>query len=172
MGHRESEHSAGRNYDVTQLLPRTAGAERSAGPRREEGFGNLVSALRREGATVVQVAEHVRTSTVVGLVRQTRNDVHVKVSEPFRLGEQHHVGLLAASDGLQRDRSLPQEITECDRLIGGQLIQRMNMPERRQDEPTLEARVEVMCHAPAGLPDEPLSERGVRTGLLAGVARA
>jgi hypothetical protein len=68
---------------------------------------------------------------------------------------------VAAGDGLERDRGPSQEISECDHLVGGQLVEGTNVPERRQDEPTLEAQVEIVGHAPAGLPDEALPKGSV-----------
>ena len=44
------------------------------------------------------------------------------------------------------------------------------MAKRHQDEPTGETRVEVMGDAPTTVTDEPLTERCVRTGLLACIA--
>lgn len=46
------------------------------------------------------------------------------------------------------------------------------MSERCQDQPTAEARVEVVCQAPAGLRNETLPQGGARSGLLEGVALA
>src|SRR5918995_4598709 len=50
-------------------------ARGSVRPRRDEGAGHLVSSLRRERMPILQVAEDIRASPVVGLVRHARNDV-------------------------------------------------------------------------------------------------
>src|SRR3546814_10095640 len=64
------------------------------------------------------------------------------MGEPLRLGEEHDVGLLAPGHGLQGDRCLPQQVSERQRLLCGQLVQRPDVSERSQDQPALEARVE------------------------------
>src|SRR3546814_18566431 len=72
--------------------------------------------------------------------------------------------------GLQGDRGLPQQVSERQRLRCGQLVQRPDVSERSQDQPALEARVEVVGHSPPVRSDEPLPKWCFRTSLLAGIA--
>ena len=116
---------------------------------------------------VSEVAEDVWTAPVAGVVRHAGHHVHVKVSESFGLREQHHVGLLTSGDRSERHRCPPEQVAERRCLLGGELIKGVDMAKRHQDEPTGETRVEVMGDAPTTVTDEPLTERCVRTGLLA-----
>ena len=116
---------------------------------------------------VLEIPEDVWTAPVGGLVRHAGHHVNVKVSESFGLREQHHVGLLTSGDRAERHRCLPEQVAERRCLLGGELIKGVDMAKRHQDEPTGETRVEVMGDAPTTVTDEPLTERCVRTGLLA-----
>src|SRR3546814_4956072 len=67
------------------------------------------------------------------LFRSPWDQVHVEVGEPLRLGEEHDVGLLAPGHGLQGDRCLPQQVSERQRLLCGQLVQRPDVSERSEE---------------------------------------
>lgn len=82
------------------------------------------------------------------------------------------VGLLAPGDCLQCSRCLPKQFSQDERLVCSQLVECVDVSVGRQDQPTFEARVEVVRNAPATSPNETLTERCTRTRLFAGVAIA
>jgi hypothetical protein len=86
--------------------------------------------------------------------------------EPFSLGEQPHRGRLTAGDRSERHRCLTKEPAEFDCFLFGQLIERVDVPVRRSDQPALRARVEVLTDAPSTSSNDALAHRYVDGGLL------
>ena len=141
----------------------------SGWPGRQQSSGHVVATLGCQRVPVAQVAEDRRAFPVIGLIVHARHDMNVEMRKAFGLSEQHDVGLLAAGDRLERDRCLPEKTAEFDSFLRSQLIERLDVPQRSNDESALQTRVEVVRDAPATSPNETLAERRVEGGLFTGV---
>lgn len=105
-------------------------------------MGDLVPALWWQCTTVLQVAEHIRASPVIGLVRHTRHDVHMKMGEP-------------------PDESLPEGGVRTGLLAGVALARHcMSLP-------LLRSALARWRRSPAPRVPEPAAQRSIVDGMTA-----
>ena len=103
--------------------------------------------------------EHRRSALVLAEPVHARDHVYVQVLVVLRLGEEHHVRLLAADHLGQRLRRAVQHGPELGRGFRCQLVHRSHVLVRHHDQPARQRRAERVGDAPRARDEDLLAGR-------------
>jgi hypothetical protein len=117
------------------------------------------------GGIAAHKLEHSRSAQAGVQSGMSRDDMKVQVPEPFGLGEQRHIRLLAAGHLDQGMCRSPEQWPEFLRLLGRGLVQGSQVPMREQHEPPRHCRPKRVRDTPSSADINPLSRRHVGASL-------
>ncbi len=137
---------------------------RSTGKTTREAFSNSFGqpvTVRCRNQLILWRLEKVEdawTDIGVSKPRHARDDVNVEMAEAWLLGEKNDVRSLATDDVPQSAARSGEQRSERRDRSGFQLVERLNVPARANDEPALKARPAV-GKAPVLVEVDPLADR-------------
>jgi hypothetical protein len=95
-----------------------------------------------------ELAEHLWTSGILGLIRETRNDVNMHMPVSGILSEERHVRTDASRYLFQGSRYAHDYGPECRSLVVVKVADRADVSSKDEHDPALDCRAERMNDVP------------------------